>query len=151
MATKKDKLTMDIVLSDNKAQVPVYSTKRASGADMFAVLDEPITIWPGYRAKVELGFQAAVPEGYSGFVMPRSGWALKEGITILNTPGLIDPDYTGLWGVILINHNNNAVVIEPGQRIAQLVIVKTEQVEFNQVESLEATDRNPDGFGTTGK
>lgn len=117
---------------------------------MRANLDEPITLHPGARALVKTGLFIALPEGYEAQVRPRSGLALKHGITVLNAPGTIDADYRGEVGVCLINLSQEDFVIEDGERIAQMVIAKHEQGEFIEVEELDETERGAGGYGHTG-
>lgn len=149
---------------------PFYATDGSAGADLKAVLDNilsstylfncfleksginiKIVMHPGGRCLIPTGLCIGLPEGYEAQVRPRSGLALKKGVTILNTPGTIDSDYRGEIGVILINLSNEDVVIENGERIAQLIITKYEQAEFISVDDLDDTDRGTGGFGHTGK
>lgn len=134
--------------SDNK--LPAYETTGSAGMDLRANLKQAIHLQPRERVLVPTGLKIQLPEGYEAQVRPRSGLALKEGITVLNSPGTIDSDYTGDVGVILINHGKQAFIIQNGDRIAQLVFQKVEQAEFEVVDSLEETERGEGGFGSTG-
>jgi dUTP pyrophosphatase len=130
--------------------LPTYATNGSAGLDLRANYTEPFTLKAGERTLVPTGIYVGLPEGYEMQVRPRSGLALKSGVTVLNSPGTVDADYTGEVGVILINHSNVDFVINPGDRIAQAVLNKVEQIEWNQVETLEETDRGSGGFGHTG-
>lgn len=118
---------------------------------MKADIQEPIVLNPLQRTLVPTGLYIALPQGYEAQVRPRSGLALKHGITVLNSPGTIDADYRGQLQVILVNLSDTPFTIAPGERIAQMVIAKHEQVEWEQVESLDETSRGAGGFGSTGK
>lgn len=130
--------------------LPTYATNGSAGLDLRANYTEPFILKAGERTLVPTGIYVGLPEGYEMQVRPRSGLALKSGVTVLNSPGTVDADYTGEVGVILINHSNVDFVINPGDRIAQAVLNKVEQIEWNQVETLEKTDRGSGGFGHTG-
>lgn len=130
--------------------VPVYSTPLASGADLKAALQEPVVIPPGATALIPTGLKAAIPAGYEIQIRPRSGLALKNQITVLNTPGTVDADYRGEIGVILINHSKVPFTVAPKMRIAQMVLVPVVQAEFVLQELLSATQRGEGGFGHTG-
>ncbi|MBO7211815.1 MAG: dUTP diphosphatase [Methanobrevibacter sp.] len=130
--------------------LPTYATNGSAGLDLRANYTEPFILKAGERTLVPTGIYVGLPEGYEMQVRPRSGLALKSGVTVLNSPGTVDADYTGEVGVILINHSNVDFVINPGDRIAQAVLNKVEQIEWNQVETLEETDRGSGGFGHTG-
>lgn len=135
--------------SDNA--LPAYETIHSAGMDLRANLPEgPITLAPLQRALVPTGLYMEIPEGYEGQVRPRSGLALKKGITVLNSPGTIDADYRGQICVILINLSNEPFVVNHGERIAQMVFAKCEQAEMVEVESLTETERGAGGFGHTG-
>ncbi len=136
----------------NKSQhvLPKYETIASAGMDLRANLSESITLKPLERTLVKTGLFMELPLGYEAQVRPRSGLALKKGITVLNSPGTIDADYRGEIGVILINLSNEDFVIENGERIAQLVIAKYEQAEFIEVNKLSETSRGTGGFGSTG-
>ena len=133
------------------AVVPRYMTAHAAGLDLSAALDESIEIAAGARAQIPTGLAIKLPEGYEAQVRPRSGLARDHGITLVNTPGTIDADYVGPILVLLINHGDRAVRIEPGQRIAQLVIAPVIQAELSEVAELPATPRGAGGFGSTGR
>ncbi len=132
--------------------LPAYETADAAGMDLRAAVpdDAPITLCPGDRIAVPTGLTMAIPRGYEGQVRPRSGLALKSGITCLNSPGTIDADYRGEVKVILINHGAEDVAIRRGDRIAQLLITPVEQAVWEEVDSLDETARGAGGFGSTG-
>ena len=131
--------------------LPQYATALSAGLDLRANLEEDITLQPMERRLVPTGLSIALPEGYEAQVRPRSGLALKHGITLLNTPGTIDADYRGEIGVIMVNLSDTPFNIADGDRIAQLVIARYEQVEWEAVEALDSTERGDGGFGHTGK
>ena len=140
------------IVNQSNNPLPAYETQNSAGMDLRAYLPEgPITLEPMQRALVPTGLYMEIPEGYEGQVRPRSGLAIKSGITVLNSPGTIDADYRGQVCVILINLSDKAFVINSGDRIAQLVIARYEQVETEQVEVLSQTERGAGGFGHTGK
>lgn len=129
---------------------PVYSSKLAAGADLHAWIDSPIILKPLERVLVKTGIYIAIPEGFEAQVRPRSGLALKKGITVLNSPGTIDADYRGEVGVILVNLSHQEFIVNDGERIAQLVITRCEQAEWIVVENLDETERGAGGYGSTG-
>lgn len=131
--------------------MPAYATPQSAGMDLRANLDAPVTLQPLQRILIPTGLRMALPAGYEAQVRPRSGLALKHGITVLNTPGTIDADYRGEVGVILINLSSEPFVINDGERIAQMVIARHEQPEVISVECLDETERGEGGFGHTGK
>lgn len=131
--------------------LPQYATALSAGLDLRANLEEDITLQPMERRLVPTGLSIALPEGYEAQVRPRSGLALKHGITLLNTPGTIDADYRGEIGVIMVNLSDTPFNIVDGDRIAQLVIARYEQAEWEAVEALDSTERGDGGFGHTGK
>ena len=131
-------------------QLPAYATKQSAGMDLRANIEEAFELKPLERRLVPTGLYMALPEGYEAQVRPRSGLALKHGITVLNTPGTIDADYRGEVGVVLVNLSNEPFSIEPGERIAQMVIAKYEQVELEEVEMLDETERGAGGYGHSG-
>ena len=133
------------------AVVPRYMTAHAAGLDLGAALDAPVEIAPGQRAAIATGLAIKLPEGYEAQVRPRSGLAREHGVTLVNSPGTIDADYTGPLVVIVINHGDRAVHIAPGQRIAQLVVAPVVQAELCEVDELPATGRGAGGFGSTGR
>lgn len=130
--------------------LPTYATEQSAGMDLTAALEEAIELAPGDRLLIPTGLSIALPKGYEAQVRPRSGLALKHGITVLNTPGTIDADYRGEIGVILINMGKEDFTIERGMRVAQLVIAKHETVQWEVAESLEESERGAGGFGSTG-
>jgi dUTP pyrophosphatase len=138
------------IINQSKHALPTYETSASAGLDVRANSDQPILIHPFERALVKTGLFLEIPLGYECQVRPRSGLALKKGITVLNSPGTIDADYRGEVGVILINLSQETVVIESGERIAQLIFAKVEQAEWNEVETLSETERGEGGFGSTG-
>lgn len=133
--------------------LPAYETTGSAGMDLRAAVpeDAPLTLAPGARALVPTGLKIAVEQGYEAQVRPRSGLALKHGLTCLNSPGTIDSDYRGEVGVILINHGQEPFVIRRGERIAQMVVARHEQAEVAEVETLDETTRGAGGFGSTGR
>jgi dUTP pyrophosphatase len=131
--------------------LPSYQSKHAAGLDVVAAVIEPVELAPEGRMLVPTGFALELPEGYETQVRPRSGLALKHGVTLLNTPGTIDADYRGEVMVLLINHGSEKFTIRRGDRIAQLVIAPVNHVEIVAVETLGATERGPGGFGSTGQ
>lgn len=139
------------VINEGPYELPAYATQSSSGLDLKAVLAEAVTLGPLERKIVGTGLKIALPEGYEAQVRPRSGLAAKHGITVLNAPGTIDADYRGEIGVILVNLSNEPFTIQPGERIAQLVVAQYSQVEWSPVESLDSTQRGEGGFGSTGK
>ncbi len=130
--------------------LPAYETFEAAGMDVRAALKEPLTLGPGERCLVPTGLRMQLPAGYECQVRPRSGLALKKGISVLNTPGTIDADYRGEVGIILINLSNEPFVINPGERIAQLVVKQYVRVEWEPAERLDETQRGDGGFGHSG-
>jgi dUTP pyrophosphatase len=138
------------ITNKSKHPLPQYETNGSAGMDVRANLEEPILILPLGRALVKTGLFLEMQNGMECQVRPRSGLALKRGITVLNSPGTIDADYRGEVGVILINLSNEDVEIQDGERIAQLVFCKVEQVEFIQVDVLSDSERGAGGFGSTG-
>lgn len=138
-----------ISLADPKAIVPKYATPCSAGADVFARIDEEITVWPGTRALIRTGLKIAIPDGCCGLLLGRSGLALKYGICLANGVGLIDSDYRGELGVVLQNNGGEPFKVKDGMRIAQLVIVQYQQTRFEQ-DSLDDTIRGQGGFGSTG-
>ena len=133
--------------------LPAYETTGSAGMDLRAAVpeDAPLTLEPGARALVPTGLKIALEQGYEAQVRPRSGLALKHGLTCLNSPGTIDSDYRGEVGVILINHGQEPFIIRRGERIAQMIIARHEQAEMMEVDGLEDTVRGAGGFGSTGR
>ena len=130
---------------------PAYATPQSAGLDLRASLEEPVLLKPLQRAMIPTGLYIALPAGYEAQVRPRSGLAAKHGVTVLNTPGTIDADYRGEIRVILVNLSDQPFEVVPGERIAQMVIARHEQVEWEQVDELDATERGAGGFGSTGR
>lgn len=130
--------------------VPEYESSHASGLDLRAAVDETITLLPGNRALVSTGIAIALPDGLEAQVRPRSGIAIRHGVTVLNSPGTIDADYRGEIKVILINHGNEPFVIDRGMRIAQMVIARVERCRLETVSELSDTERGTGGFGSSG-
>jgi dUTP pyrophosphatase len=139
------------IVNTSANPLPQYATKGASGMDIRAALDIPLTLQPLERNLIPTGLFVEIPQGYEIQIRPRSGLAIKQGITCLNTPGTIDSDYRGEIKIILINLSSEEQVINPGDRVAQMIIQKTERAEFEQVEFLNNTERAAGGFGHTGK
>ena len=130
---------------------PAYATEQSAGVDLRANLDAPVILQPLQRTLVPTGLYIALPKGYEAQVRPRSGLAIKHGITVLNSPGTVDADYRGELRTILVNLSNDPFEIVPGERIAQMVIARHEQVEWEEVDQLDETERGAGGFGSTGK
>ena len=139
------------IVNKSNHPLPHYGTEASAGVDLRANISESITLKPLERTLVKTGLFIELPVGYEAQVRPRSGLAYKHGLTVLNTPGTIDADYRGEIGVILVNLSNEDFTIENGERVAQMVIAKHEQAEWNLVEELSDTDRGAGGFGSTGK
>ena len=131
--------------------LPFYATTHAAGADLRAAIDEDIIINPGEHTLIRTGFAMALPDNFEAQVRPRSGLALKHGITVLNTPGTIDADYRGEVGVILINHGREPFVVSRGDRIAQMIVAPFVQANFHEVSELSETERGSGGLGCSGK
>lgn len=146
----RENLVISIINQSNHP-LPEYATEGASGMDLRAFMNEPIALKPLQRVLVSTGLFLALPQGYEAQIRPRSGLALKQGITVLNTPGTIDADYRGEIKVILINLSNETATINNGDRIAQMVVQKVERIVFRQVDRIHETDRGAGGFGHTGK
>ena len=139
------------VINRSHHPLPEYATTASAGLDLPANLDSPVTLQPLERKLIPTGLYIALPEGCEAQIRPRSGLALKHGISLLNTPGTIDADYRGEIGVILVNISNEPFEVRDGERIAQMVIARYEQVEWEPAESLDATERGAGGFGHTGR
>ena len=139
------------ILNNSHHPLPTYATEQSAGMDLRANLDEPIVLRPLERTLVPTGLHIALPVGFEAQIRPRSGLAIKKGITVLNTPGTIDADYRGEIKVILVNLSNENFVIEDGERIAQMVVARHETVVWDSVEILDETERGSGGFGHTGK
>ncbi|MCD6345885.1 MAG: dUTP diphosphatase [Bacteroidales bacterium] len=138
------------IVSKSKHQLPSYSTVLSAGMDIRANIEKVITLKPLERQLIPTGLYIELPAGYEAQIRPRSGLAIKKGLTVLNTPGTIDADYRGEIGIIMINLSNEQVVIEDGDRICQMIISKHESIEWSEVVSLTATKRGSGGFGHTG-
>lgn len=139
------------IINKSKHELPKYATELSAGVDIRANIDNPIVIKPLGRCVVPTGLYIALPVGYEAQIRPRSGLALKKGITVLNSPGTIDADYRGEICVILANLSPEEFIVEDGDRIAQMVIASYQQVEWDVVETLDSTDRGGGGFGHTGQ
>jgi dUTP pyrophosphatase len=134
-----------------KHSLPQFETTQSAGMDLRANIDAPVVLQPGDRALIPTGIKMALPDGYEAQIRPRSGLAYKHGITVLNSPGTIDADYRGDVGVLLINHGREAFTVEDGMRVAQMVVARYSQFEWESVEDLDETARGAGGFGSTGK
>lgn len=130
--------------------LPAYATPGAAGMDLHAACTAPVTLQPGERCLISAGFRVALPEGYEAQVRPRSGLAIRHGVTCLNAPGTIDADYRGVVGVILINHGAEAFTIQRGDRIAQLIVSPVARAAWRETDSLPDSERSEGGFGHTG-
>lgn len=151
--TKKPQENMSQVKIINKSPYPLpkYQSEHAAGLDLQAVLEEAVELAPLERILLKTGLFLALPPGTEAQVRPRSGLALKKGLSVLNSPGTIDADYRGEIGVILVNLSNEAVSIAPGERIAQLVLARYEAIDWQEVSDLDETNRGSGGFGSTGQ
>ena len=143
-------VSLKILRTHERIKLPKYETEGAAGLDLCAFLDSDITIPPLGRVKIPTGLRMEIPEGYEGQVRPRSGLAIKQGITVLNSPGTIDSDYRGDVEIILVNLSDKDVIIKDGQRIAQLVIAQVVRTQITEAHSLQETKRGTGGFGSTG-
>ncbi len=139
------------IVNRSRNALPLYQTPLSAGMDVRADLEQSVTLAPLGRAMIPTGLYVELPDGYEMQVRPRSGLAAKHGITVLNSPGTIDADYRGEIRIILVNLSSEAFTIEPGERIAQLVVARHEQVEWEPVEELGTTERGAGGFGSTGR
>ena len=139
------------IVNQSGHALPDYSTPNSAGMDLRAKLDEPVTLKPLERRLIPTGLFVELPEGYEAQIRPRSGLALKKGISIVNTPGTIDADYRGEIGIIVINLSDSDFVVNNGERICQMVINKVEMISWTEVDSLEDSERGAGGFGHTGK
>ncbi len=138
------------VINKGKQRLPEYATSQSAGMDLRANIDAPICLKPLERRLIPTGLHIALPQGYEAQIRPRSGLALKHGITVLNTPGTIDADYRGEVMVLLVNFSTTDFIVNDGERIAQMVIARHEQGEFQIVETLDDTERGEGGYGHTG-
>ena len=139
------------IINKSHHQLPQYATPQSAGVDLRANLSEPVTLQPLQRALIPTGLFISLPVGYEAQVRPRSGLAIKKGITVLNSPGTIDADYRGEICIILVNLSNEPFVVNDGERVAQMVIARHEQAEWIEVETLDETERGAGGFGHSGK
>ena len=139
------------IVNKSAYPTPAYATEKSAGMDLKANLPEPVTLGPLERAMIPTGLFIALPDGTEALVRPRSGLAAKHGISVLNSPGTIDADYRGEIKVILVNLSNEPFTVNPGERIAQLVIARYEKIEWSEVEVLDETERGAGGFGSTGR
>lgn len=139
------------IINKSAYPTPTYATDKSAGMDLKANITEPVTLAPLERAMIPTGLFMALPDGTEAQVRPRSGLAAKFGISVLNSPGTIDADYRGEVKVILVNLSNESFVVNPGERIAQLVVARYETVEWDEVEVLDDTERGSGGFGSTGR
>ncbi len=139
------------IVNNSRFVLPEYQTPLSAGLDIRANLDESVTLGPLERAMIPTGLYVELPEGCEMQIRPRSGLAAKHGITVLNSPGTIDADYRGEIKVILVNLSNEPFTIEAGERIAQMIVARYEQIEWQAVEELSSTERGAGGFGSTGK
>ena len=138
------------IVNKSGYDVPFYATELSAGMDLKAAIEEPVDLDSLCRAMVPTGLYIALPEGYEAQIRPRSGLAAKHGVTVCNSPGTVDADYRGEIKVILVNLSKEKFVINPGERIAQMVIAKYEKIEWDEVEVLDETERGAGGFGSTG-
>ena len=139
------------IINRSSFPTPAYATDLSAGMDLKADIAEPVTLGPLQRAVIPTGLYIALPEGTEAQIRPRSGLAARQGITVLNSPGTVDADYRGEIKVILVNLSDTAAVINPGDRIAQMVIARYEKIQWEETESLEETSRGEGGFGSTGR
>ena len=138
------------VVNKGRQPLPAYATKQSAGLDLRADIDEDVILQPLQRQLIPTGLHIALPEGYEAQVRPRSGLALKHGVTVLNTPGTIDADYRGEIGVVLVNLSRDSFTVHPGERVAQLVVARYEQADLVSVDVLDETERGEGGYGHTG-
>lgn len=138
------------VVNKGRQPLPAYATKQSAGLDLRADIDEDVILQPLQRQLIPTGLHIALPEGYEAQVRPRSGLALKHGVTVLNTPGTIDADYRGEIGVVLVNLSQDSFTVHPGERVAQLVVARYEQADLVSVDVLDETERGEGGYGHTG-
>ena len=139
------------IVNKSAYPTPSYATEKSAGMDLKADIKEPVTLGPLERALIPTGLYIALPDGTEAQVRPRSGLAAKHGVSVLNAPGTIDADYRGEVKVILVNLSNEPFVVNPGERIAQMVVAQYAKVEWDEVEVLDETQRGEGGFGSTGR
>ena len=149
-AIKRKEMLKVKIINRGRQPLPTYATALSAGMDLRANIDEDITLLPMQRQLVPTGLYIALPEGYEAQIRPRSGLALKHGITVLNTPGTVDADYRGEIMVLLVNFSNEPFIVKDGERIAQMIVAKHEQVNFELTETLDETERGAGGYGHTG-
>lgn len=139
------------IINHSAFPLPQYATEGSSGMDLRANINEPLRLRPLERHLVPTGLFIELPQGYEAQVRPRSGLAIRQGLTCLNSPGTVDSDYRGEIKIVLVNLSSDEQLLQPGERVAQLVVQKVEKVEWHEVDVLETTARNSGGFGSTGK
>ncbi len=144
-------ITIKVKKLDPRAILPSRGSPFSAGADLHACMDAPVTVAPGETVFIHTGLTAEIPEGYAGFVFARSGLASKTGLAPANKVGVVDSDYRGEYMVALLNHSNKPVTVNPGDRVAQLVVMPVAFTEFQEVRELSETERGAGGFGSTGK
>ena len=149
-AIKRKEMLKVKIINRGRQPLPTYATALSAGMDLRANIDEDITLLPMQRQLVPTGLHIALPEGYEAQIRPRSGLALKHGVTVLNTPGTVDADYRGEIMVLLVNFSNEPFIVKDGERIAQMIVAKHEQVNFELTETLDETERGAGGYGHTG-
>ena len=145
-----DEIEVKISRCRPQARLPRYMTEQAAGMDLYVVLDDDVVLAPGQRVMVPTGIAIALPSGFEAQVRPRSGLAVKYGVTLVNSPGTIDADYRGEISVIIINHGEIDFIIKDGERIAQMIVAPVSRCNWNLVENLEISERGDGGFGHTG-
>ena len=146
----KNEIDVKIIRSRPQARLPRYMTEQAAGMDLYAVLDDDLVLSPGQRVLVPTGIAIALPSAYEAQIRPRSGLAVKHGITLVNSPGTIDADYRGEISVIMINHGQTDFIISDGERIAQMIVAPVSRCNWHLVENLQDSERGSGGFGHTG-
>lgn len=139
------------VINKSKHPLPAYQTKLSAGLDLIAAITEPVLLKPLERKLIGTGLYIELPEGFEAQIRPRSGLAFKHGVTVLNSPGTIDADYRGEIKVLLVNNSDSTFTVQDGERIAQMVIARYEQIKWNPQEALSETERGCGGYGSTGK
>lgn len=139
------------IVNNSSWPLPSYATVKSAGMDLKAEISEPLSLAPLARAVIPTGISIALPDGLEAQIRPRSGLAAKHGISVLNSPGTIDADYRGEIKVILVNLSSETFVVNPGERIAQMVVAKYEKVEWDEADTLDQTERGEGGFGSTGR
>lgn len=150
MREEQPEIKIQLLPHGEGLDLPFYATTHAAGADLRAAVENEVVLEPGHHQLIPTGFAMALPDRYEAQVRPRSGLALKHGVTVLNSPGTIDADYRGEVGVILVNHGSEPFTIQRGDRIAQMIVAPFVQANFEQVGSLDETERGTGGFGSSG-